>query len=147
LHLLDGLSIPFFSAGRRTLTLSRSIVADQPEWLQWVRRVPLQEDAERMAVASVNETEREGQNHAEWPCLSDLSDSIPEGVKTPRKVLKFEEVCTSIVFLPWPHLTFLICVRLKDIGSNAMQNSIARVVEEDVDITTAGEAGSARRDS
>jgi len=88
---LDGLSIPFFSAGRRTLTLSRSMITDQPDWLQWVRRVPLQEDAERVPAASENETQREGQNHVEWPRLSDLSDPIPEGVKTPRKVLKFEE--------------------------------------------------------
>ncbi|KAF8492340.1 Cation/H+ exchanger [Russula emetica] len=58
-----GLSIPFFSVGRRTLTLTRSIMGDQPEWLNWVRRVPPQEDAERITAASVNETEREGQNH------------------------------------------------------------------------------------
>jgi hypothetical protein len=89
--LTHGLSIPFFSAGRRTLTLSRSMITDQPDWLQWVRRVPLQEDAERVPAASENETQREGQNHVEWPRLSDLSDPIPEGVKTPRKVLKFEE--------------------------------------------------------
>lgn len=100
-YLLDGLSIPFFSVGRRTLTFSRSIVGDQPDWLSWVRRVPPQEDAERIVAASVNETEREGQNRVDWPCLSDLSDSIPEGARSPRKVLKFEEVC--IALLPWPH--------------------------------------------
>ncbi|KAF8482767.1 Cation/H+ exchanger [Russula ochroleuca] len=76
--LTHGLSIPFFSAGRRTLTLSRSMITDQPDWLQWVRRVPLQEDAERVPAASENETQREGQNHVEWPRLSDLSDPIPE---------------------------------------------------------------------
>jgi hypothetical protein len=91
--------------GRRTLTLSRSIVGDQPDWLNWVRRVPPQEDAERLAAANVNETGREGQNHVEWPRLSDLSDPIPEGAKSPRK-LKFEEVC--IALFPWPGLTFLI---------------------------------------
>jgi hypothetical protein len=104
-RLLDGLSIPFFSAGRRTLTFSRSLIPDQPDWLQWVRRVPPQEDAERVAAASANETQQRGQNHVEWPPLSDLSDPIPEGVKTPRKVLKFKEV--RITLLPW-HLTFLI---------------------------------------
>ena len=90
--------------GRRTLTFSRSLVGDQPDWLNWVRRAPLQEDAERTAL-SVNETEREGQNHVEWPGLSDLSEPIPEGARSPRK-LKFEEVCTALY--PWPHLTFLI---------------------------------------
>jgi NhaP-type Na+/H+ or K+/H+ antiporter len=117
-----GLSIPFFSVGRRTLTFSRSIVGDQPEWLNWVRRVPLQEDAERITAGSVNETEREGENHVEWPRLSDLSDSIPEGARSPRK-LKFEE----------------------DVRSNMIQNSI--IVEEHVGIAVADEAGSARRDS
>ena len=80
-------------------------MGDQPDWLNWVRRIPPQEDAERIAAASVNETEREGLNHVEWARRSDLSDSIPEGARSPRK-LKFEEVC--IVLFPWPHLTFLI---------------------------------------
>ncbi|KAI0276383.1 Sodium/hydrogen exchanger family-domain-containing protein [Russula aff. rugulosa BPL654] len=80
-----GLSIPFFSVGRRTLTFSRSL---------------------RIAAASVNETEREGQNHVDWPRLSDLSDLIPEGANSPRKVLKFRDVCISL--FPLPHLTFLI---------------------------------------
>jgi hypothetical protein len=106
LRLLDGLSIPFFSAGRRTLTLSRSMITDQPDWLQWVRRVPPQEDAERLATTNANETQREGQNYMESSGLSDMSDPIPEGVKTPRRVLKFEDVC--IALLPW-HLTFLTC--------------------------------------
>jgi NhaP-type Na+/H+ or K+/H+ antiporter len=112
-----GLSIPFFSMGQRTLTFSRSIVGDQPDWLNWVRRVPPQEDAERITAASVNETEREGQNHVEWPHLSDLSELIPEGARSPRK-LKFEE----------------------DVRSNMVQNPI-------VGITVADEAGSARLDS
>lgn len=97
---LDGLSIPFFSAGRRTLTLSRSIITDQPDWLQWVRRVPPQEDAERLATTTnANETQREGQNYMESSGLSDMSDPIPEGVKTPRKVLKFEDVCIALFTL------------------------------------------------
>jgi len=117
-----GLSIPFFSAGRRTLTLSRSIITDQPDWLQWVRRVPPQEDAERVTAASANETRQDGENHVEWPRLSDLSDPIPEGIKTSR-VLKFEE----------------------DTRTNTMQN--AMVIEERVRIAVADEAGTVRRDS
>jgi hypothetical protein len=47
LHVFtDGLSIPFFSAGRHTLTISRSLV-DQPDWLLGVRRAPPREDPER----------------------------------------------------------------------------------------------------
>jgi hypothetical protein len=42
----DGLSIPFFSAGRRTLTMSRSLV-DQPDWLANVRRAPPRGDPEQ----------------------------------------------------------------------------------------------------
>jgi hypothetical protein len=95
-RLSDGLSIPFFSAGRRTLTLTRSLITDKPDWLQWVRRVPPQEDAERAAVASANATQRAGQNPVEW---LDLSIPSPEGVKIPREVLKFKEVC--IALLPW----------------------------------------------
>jgi hypothetical protein len=93
--LTHGLSIPFFSAGRRTLTLSRSMITDQPDWLQWVRRVPPQEDAERLATTNANETQREGQNYMESSGLSDMSDPIPEGVKTPRRVLKFEDDARS----------------------------------------------------
>ncbi len=113
-------------------------MGDQPDWLNWVRRVPPQ-DAERI----VNEAEREGQNHVEWPRLPDLSDSIPEGARSPRK-LKFEEVCIALRVFPWPHLTFLNSHRLKDVGSNTIQNSI---VEEHVGIAVADEAGSVRRDS
>jgi hypothetical protein len=80
-------------------------MSDQPDWLNWVRRAPLREDAERITAGSVNETDREGQNHVEWPRLSDLSDSTPEGARSPRK-LKFEDV--RIALFPWPHLTFLI---------------------------------------
>ncbi len=144
-HLLDGLSIPFFSAGRRTLTLTRSAVGDQPEWLNWVRRVPPQEDADRTAAASPSGIEQEGQNHVEWSLLPDTSDSIPGGARTPRKVLKFEEVC--IALLSWPRLTFLIRFCLKDVRINSAQNSIASVVEEHVEITVTDEARSTRRDS
>lgn len=77
-------------------------MADQsPDWLNWVRRVPPQEDAERVAAPSVNETEQEGQNPLEWRRLSEMSDSIPEGAKTPKKSLKFAEVC--IAPFPWTH--------------------------------------------
>jgi hypothetical protein len=81
------------------------VVSGQPDWLNWVRRVPPQEDAESIVAASVDETEREGQNHVAWPRLSDMSDSIPEGARSPRK-LKFEEVCVTL--FPWPLLTSLI---------------------------------------
>ena len=101
-RLLDGLSIPFFSAGHRTLTFTQSRITDKPDWLQWVRRVPLQEDAERAAAASANMTQQAGQNHSEW---LDLSIPSPDSIKTPGEVLKFKEVC--IALLPW-HLTFLI---------------------------------------
>lgn len=101
-HLLDGLSIPFFSAGRHTLTLSRSVVGDQPEWLNWVRRVPPQEDTERIAASPSGTVER--QDHVTWPRLSDISDSILEGVRTPRKVLKFEDVCIALFTLVPSHL-------------------------------------------
>jgi hypothetical protein len=74
------------------------MITDQPDWLQWVRRAPPQEDAERLSTANANETLREGQNYMEPSGLSDLSDQIPDGVKTPRKVLKFEDVC----IVPFP---------------------------------------------
>ncbi|KAH9961387.1 Cation/H+ exchanger [Russula dissimulans] len=72
--LTHGLSIPFFSAGRRTLTLSRSIAVEQPEWLQWVRRAPPEDDAERIVAVSrneaiVEESRRESQKRVEWPDL------------------------------------------------------------------------------
>lgn len=93
----------------------------QPDWLNWVRRVPPQ-DAERIAAASVTEAEREGQNHIDWPRLSDLSDSIPEGARSPRKTLKFEDV--RIALFPFPRLTILIHSLLKDAGTNTIHNSI-----------------------
>ena len=98
--LLDGLSIPLFSAGDRILALK----TDQPDLLKWVRRESSQEDTERTA-ASANEIQREGQNDVEWLGLSTLSDPVPEDVKTSGKALKLREVCTAV--LPY-HLTFLI---------------------------------------
>ncbi|KAF8466060.1 Sodium/hydrogen exchanger family-domain-containing protein [Russula ochroleuca] len=118
--LTHGLSIPFFSAGRRTLTLTRSLITDKPDWLQWVRRVPPQEDAERAAVASANATQRAGQNPVEW---LDLSIPSPEGVKIPREVLKFKE----------------------DARINTMQGIMVK--EERVATAVADESGIVRRDS
>jgi len=106
-----------------------------------VRRVPPQEDAERVVAAS-GETQREGQNHLEWPRLSDLSDPIPEGARTPRKVLKFKEVCIAPLTLA---SDLSDSFRLKGTRTNTMQNSI--VIEEGVGITGADEAGTVRRDS
>ena len=80
------------------------MIPDQPDWLQWVRRAPPQDDAERLSAANATETLRDGQNYMESSGLSELLDPIPDGVKTPRRVLKFEDVC--IAPLPW-HLTFL----------------------------------------
>jgi len=95
--LTHGLSIPFFSVGRHTLTLTRSIAVDQPDWLQWVRRVPPQDDAERIAPTSPNETVvveeplRESQKRVEWPDLPDLTEFEPEGARTPKKVVKIKQ--------------------------------------------------------
>jgi hypothetical protein len=88
--LLDGLSIPLFSAGDRILALK----PHQPDLLKWVRRESSQEDTER-AVASANDTQREGQNHMEWVGLSGLSDPVPEDVKASEKAPKFKGVCIS----------------------------------------------------
>jgi hypothetical protein len=51
---VDGLSIPFFSIGRHTLTMSRSLVVDQPDWVLWVRRDAPQVDTERFVDESEN---------------------------------------------------------------------------------------------
>ena len=100
--LLDGLSIPLFSAGDRILSLK----TDPPDLLKWVTRESSQEDTER-AAASTNEIQREGQNQVEWLGLSTLPDPVSEDVKTSGKLeaLKLRGVCTAV--LPWP-LTFLI---------------------------------------
>ncbi|KAH9994934.1 Sodium/hydrogen exchanger family-domain-containing protein [Russula compacta] len=127
--LTHGLSIPFFSAGRRTLTISRSLVVDQPDWLMWVRRVPPQEDAERLAVASedatvvvTEEPRREGKKRVEWPDETDQKDSAPDDVKTPKSVLKTREGTIT----------------------SARQNRVA--IEERAGFTVS-EAGTAPRDS
>ena len=98
----DGLSIPFFSIGRHTLTISRSIV-DQPDWLLGVRRAPPQEDPERIATKGTNtsvdiaeEPLREGQQRVEWSDLLNLSDSAPDGVVTRKKILRIDDVCTAV---------------------------------------------------
>ena len=99
--LLDGLSIPLFSAGDHILSLK----PDQPDLLKWLRRESSQEDTE-CAAANANEIQREGQNQVEWLGLSTLSDPVRDDVKTSGKALKLREVCTAV--LPWL-LTFLIC--------------------------------------
>jgi len=91
--LTHGLSIPFFSVGRHTLTISRSVV-DQPDWLLWVRRAPPQMDPQRTAVSegaddtivSREGPRREGQKRVEWP--DELEQTEHEDVKTPSTVAK-----------------------------------------------------------
>ena len=73
------------------MTLTRSVAVDQPDWLQWVRRVPPQDDTERIVATSQNgtvvveEPQRESQKRVEWPDLPDLTDPETEGA---RRVLK-----------------------------------------------------------
>jgi hypothetical protein len=97
--LVDGLSIPFFSASRRTLTLSRSLVVDQPDWLLWVRRDAPQVDTERVAVASEDasvvvsqESRREWQKQASQ---SDLPDTVSKAVKIAKRAVKID-VCAAV---------------------------------------------------
>jgi len=99
--LTHGLSIPFFSIGRHTLTMSRSLV-DQPDWLLGVRRVPPQEDPEHVVTkvtkASVDIAEeplREGQQRVEWPDLPNLPDSAHDGVVTRKKILRIDDAGPS----------------------------------------------------
>jgi len=123
--LTHGLSIPFFSVGRRTLTMSRSLV-DQPDWLLWVRRAPPQEDAERFSAANgsvIAIAAESRQERVEWPGLPERPDSASEDVKTPRRTLKFEEV----------HRT------------SARQSTV--VIEDPVGILVSDEAGTTSRDS
>jgi len=90
--LTHGLSIPFFSAGRHTLTVSRSVV-EPPDWLLWIRRAPPQMDSNRTATTDgaddtiVNREgpRREGKR-VEWP--DQLERTEPEDVKTPSSVSK-----------------------------------------------------------
>ena len=51
--VVDGLSIPFFSVARYTLTMSRSLGAVyKPDWPLWVRRDAPQADTERVVISS-----------------------------------------------------------------------------------------------
>lgn len=93
----DGLSIPFFSVGRHTLTVTRSVV-DQPDWLMWVRRPPPQMDVDHAAVPeSADNTivSREGPRleqpkRVEWPDL--LGQTEPDEVKIPGGAVRINEV-------------------------------------------------------
>jgi len=73
------------------------MVVDQPDWLQWVRRVPPQDDAERIVATSPNETVvieeplQESQKRVEWPDLPDLTGPEPEGDRNSRRVLKIKQ--------------------------------------------------------
>jgi hypothetical protein len=90
---VDGLSIPFFSVGRRTLTISRSLVVNQPDWLLWVRRDTPQVDTERVAVSSdVSVVVAEGSRRG-WQ--SDLPDSIPKDGRITKRAVKID-VCASV---------------------------------------------------
>ncbi|KAI0256138.1 Cation/H+ exchanger [Lactifluus subvellereus] len=94
--LTHGLSIPFFSIGRHTLTISRSLV-DQPDWLLGVRRAPPQGDPERIATKVTSASAvplREGQERVEWPDLPNLPDSAPN--VTRKKILRIDDVCTVV---------------------------------------------------
>jgi len=94
---VDGLSIPLFSVGRRILTISRSLVVEQPDCL---RRDAPQVDTERAVHAGedasgvIAEESREWQKWEESPGLSELAGSAPEGFKAPRRAVKID-VCTT----------------------------------------------------
>jgi hypothetical protein len=94
---VDGLSIPFFSAGRRTLTISRSLVVDQPDWLLWVRRDAPQVDTERVAVASEDPSVVVAQeSRREWQASqSDLPDLASKDIKITKRAVKIE-VCAAV---------------------------------------------------
>ena len=93
--IVDGLSIPFFSVGRHTLTISRSLVVDQPDWILWVRRDTPQVDTERVANASENAAAgRDWINRGESRGSPDPPDSIPPGVETSKRAVKLE-VCNT----------------------------------------------------
>ncbi|KAI0268670.1 Cation/H+ exchanger [Gloeopeniophorella convolvens] len=101
--LTHGLSIPFFSVGRRTLTISRSLV-DQPDWLLWVRRAPPPGDAERDAAESANatiitsgETRAVNVKRVEWP---DQAESAAEAASPTRRMPRMDDVsyyCSGIM--------------------------------------------------
>ena len=96
---VDGLSIPFFSAGRHTLTMSRSLIPDQPDWVLWVRRDEPRVDTEQVANASASENanvvaaERDWKMQEELRGLPDLPDSVPAG--GPSKRTMKVDVCTT----------------------------------------------------
>lgn len=77
--------------------MTRSVV-DQPDWLMWVRRAPPQMDVDRAAAPeSADNTivNREGPRlerpkRVEWPDLLDQTE--PDDVKTPRGVVRIDEV-------------------------------------------------------
>ena len=105
---VDGLSIPFFSVGRRTITISRSLVVDQPDWLLWVRRDAPQVDTERVAVASgdasvavAGESRREWQKRASQ---SDLPDSVSKDVGIAKRTVRID-VCAAVCRATSPFLT------------------------------------------
>jgi len=103
--ITDGLSIPFFSVGRHTLTISRSAV-DTPDWLLWVRRAPPQTGADHPALPdSANDTiairedsHREGQKHVEWPDLLVQTEPEPEDVKVNVNIL-FSLIVLHVILL------------------------------------------------
>ena len=98
----DGLSIPFFSAGRHTLTISRSAVAaDPPDWLLWARRAPPQMNPDRSptsegaddTVVSREGPRREGRKRVEWPDqLGQTEQDDAKTPSTPSTVTKINEV-------------------------------------------------------
>jgi len=124
--LTHGLSIPFFSIGRRTLTISRSLVVDQPDWLLWVRRDAPQVDTERVPVASedasvvvAQESRRELQKQASQ---SDLPDTVSKDVKIAKRAVRIDVPRTS-----------------------TRQSTV--VIKEPVEVTLSDDAGTSRCDS
>ncbi|KAH9013415.1 hypothetical protein EDB85DRAFT_2296285 [Lactarius pseudohatsudake] len=102
--LTHGLSIPFFSASQRTLTITRSIAA-QPDWLLRVRRLPPHVDVERRATLEGaddtntvrKEPHQEEEKQVEWEAgLPDQVEPPPEDVKTSSKVVKANEGHPSV---------------------------------------------------
>jgi len=100
--LTHGLSIPFFRVGRRTLTISRSLAIDQPDWLLWIRRDAPQVDTERVDPANegtsgvvAEESRRERQKRVESLGLPDVPDRAPEGVRSPNRAVKIDIPRTS----------------------------------------------------
>ncbi len=142
---VDGLSIPFFSIGRRTITISRSLAVDQPDWLLWVRRDTPQVDTERVAVASedasvvvAQESRREWQKQASQ---SDLPDPVSKDVKITKRAVRID-VCAAVVVLPYLSDS---SVHLKVPRTSTRQSTV--VIEEPVEVTLSDDAGTSRCDS